>query len=1158
MRKSRIPQNRAGRQCINYQCEPLEDRRLLSAASLIKDINTNTLGSNIYPMGRLGTTTYLATDDGVHGYEIYRSDGTAGGTSLVTDFDPGSYPGVIPSATGHSGVVMNNLLYYIGFNFGTAAGPLGESLARTDGTAAGTQAVKIIANINGSVSNLTVAGSKIFFTMNATGPLWVSDGTSNGTQLMSSVVPSIASLQVQSMLSLNNKLYILATNSMEQFKYDLIVTDGTAAGTTVLKSAFTGRTLFYAGSTVLFDVDDGNGGIWSTDGTIAGTQLMLSNVGIDTSVSSSTTAYFIGRNPTNETLYSTNGTAAGTTPIKTGLGSPRDGMGILPNGVALYIAQQGTTYTLYRSDGTSGGTSALLALDTPNSATLQVTDVGNVGIFAGSDSTHGQVLWKSDGTIAGTTVLPINNYAAANPVHFISDGTTALFGAADGVHGNELWKTNGTAAGTSLVLDINTDSDSSSPSAFTPVNGKVWFSATSNTGIQPYVTDGTPGGTTPVSIGSASVASITNFLGLGANVFFTSSPTDNGGPSLWVSNGSTASVIQSSSTTFFAVGSSVAFNNAVYFVGESTSFVNSLWKSNGTTAGTTVVSSGITADILTPLAVVGSTLFMGGTVGSAENVYAVSTSNVVTPLTTFTTQHAPLQHATVANGKLYFVYNDGTNVQLWQSNGTAAGTSMVKQLTTGNPSFVTINVTTSNNTIYIATTDPANTQNTELFKSDGTAAGTVLIKNLAKTTITPSDSFLGVNGNLFFTADFITNGAINYPFFSDGTSANTIILMSPQAYGSPYASSMAAAGGEVYFRAFSSGYGFRLWKTDGTTEGTTLAQDIDPGHNLSQPNNLAQIGGILYFAADDGIHGTEPMRAFDEDTVNTSAAASTVTLTQDGDHVNIDWTNGAASGKVPINAPTGLTVKSNGSPATIVLSGTNPLPNFLHLNGTFTLNGLPGTNALANTNLEIGRSAVYFTYAGPTADPLNTLRGYLKNGYANGAWNGTGTSTTGVITSTAAANDSAHGTGIGYADSADGLVPLPANTIELKYTLYGDTGLTGSVGFTDFMRMTQHYTLAAGATWGAGDFNYDGAVNSTDFNLLQPNYGTTLPAPAPNPVVESPMLGRPPRTAQLPPPTDLGLASVNSTVQTSGGVDAVALPKSKKLLVKAHASRKRH
>ena len=111
----------------------------------------------------------------------------------------------------------------------------------------------------------------------------------------------------------------------------------------------------------------------------------------------------------------------------------------------------------------------------------------------------------------------------------------------------------------------------------------------------------------------------------------------------------------------------------------------------------------------------------------------------------------------------------------------------------------------------------------------------------------------------------------------------------------------------------------------------------------------------------------------------------------------------------------------------------------------------------------------------------------------NGNWNGVPTASTGVITSIPAAQNGAQTTGIGYADSADGLiVGQDANTIELKYTLYGDTGLSTTVGFNEFTRLTQHYNQMTGGTWDTGDFNYDGSVNFTDFTLLTRTYNTTL------------------------------------------------------------------
>jgi hypothetical protein len=224
-----------------------------------------------------------------------------------------------------------------------------------------------------------------------------------------------------------------------------------------------------------------------------------------------------------------------------------------------------------------------------------------------------------------------------------------------------------------------------------------------------------------------------------------------------------------------------------------------------------------------------------------------------------------------------------------------------------------------------------------------------------------------------------------------------------------------------------------------------------------------------------------------------TAGIDHISLRLNPDGWQVDWTLGTTSGQVSIMDPYGLTINGNGGDDLITLDYTkgNPLPNILHLNGTFTIDGLSGSDPLAGTMLDIGRSTVFISYS--SSDPLSLIQGYLRNGYNNGTWNGTPTSNTGVITSIPAAQNSAQTTAIGYADSGDGLIAgQPANTIELKYTLYGDTSLIGSVGFNDFTRMTQHYNQTTGGSWDTGDFNYDGSVNSSDFMLLTRTYITIL------------------------------------------------------------------
>ena len=230
-----------------------------------------------------------------------------------------------------------------------------------------------------------------------------------------------------------------------------------------------------------------------------------------------------------------------------------------------------------------------------------------------------------------------------------------------------------------------------------------------------------------------------------------------------------------------------------------------------------------------------------------------------------------------------------------------------------------------------------------------------------------------------------------------------------------------------------------------------------------------------------------------------------ITIRMDTSGTGIDWMMGSTGGLLPINDPNGLTINGNGGNDTITLDYTNgnPLPNILHLNGTFTITGLEGTNPLAGTTMDIGRSTLLISYNG--SDPLAAIQGYLHNGYNAGAWNGSPTATTGVITSAAAQANANHNTAIGYADFADGQgVNTMPNTIELTYTLYGDANLDHQVNSAD-LQILLAFLNRTGA-WDQGDFNYDGQVNSADLQNLLFTLNTSLGSQAmPMAVVAAPV-----------------------------------------------------
>jgi hypothetical protein len=133
--------------------------------------------------------------------------------------------------------------------------------------------------------------------------------------------------------------------------------------------------------------------------------------------------------------------------------------------------------------------------------------------------------------------------------------------------------------------------------------------------------------------------------------------------------------------------------------------------------------------------------------------------------------------------------------------------------------------------------------------------------------------------------------------------------------------------------------------------------------------------------------------------------------------------------------------------------------------------------------LDLTNNHLFINY-GPGGDPFLLIRSYLASGYNLGAWNGSG-----IDSSTAAVT---LGYGIGMADGADGVVAgLPSGRIELKYTLYGDINLDGSVNGTDFALLAAHFGTSDTGGWEQGDLNYNGVVNGSDFALLASNFGTS-------------------------------------------------------------------
>jgi ELWxxDGT repeat protein len=169
--------------------------RAASPAFLVKDINLTALAeSNPSSFTFVHGMLFFAADDGSHGQELWKSDGTDAGTRLFKDIVPGASD-AFDFDLGDFGTYKSQLVVVHGMLFFSANGDgSGPELWRSDGTPSGTVRLRDInpgfaSSLPGSLTN---ANGRLFFTAFAPTSgieLWSSDGTASGTLLVKDIAP---------------------------------------------------------------------------------------------------------------------------------------------------------------------------------------------------------------------------------------------------------------------------------------------------------------------------------------------------------------------------------------------------------------------------------------------------------------------------------------------------------------------------------------------------------------------------------------------------------------------------------------------------------------------------------------------------------------------------------------------------------------------------------------------------------------------------------------------------------------------------------------------------------------------------------------------------------------------------------------------------------
>ncbi|HWM92065.1 MAG TPA: hypothetical protein VN493_14975 [Thermoanaerobaculia bacterium] len=345
-------------------------------------------------------------------------------------------------------------------------------------------------------------------------------------------------------------------------------TDGTAQGTFQLVTTGSfppnqgfrfwtvqGSRLFFTGRRTP-EPSETHRALWRSDGTVEGTVSLTQamSFAIDASAGASPTSLAVpetgvvffsagaeSAQPDYE-LWATDGTAEGTRLVKdvNPEGPSKPGFMVTLGGQLFFIADTPQGSELWRSDGTPEGTERVESLHHLGAGVVALTRAGGALFLLAetlAETAAGVELWRSDGTEAGTSrvlELPASRllgYAAAGRRFFLAVGDASL-------QDKELWVAEGGTGETVQVLDT------AAPGELKLLafgDGALFALSEAGHGLEPWLSDGTPGGTRRIAdICPGPCDSSPVLLGIYAGRALLLADDGDSGREPWSSNGTAA------------------------------------------------------------------------------------------------------------------------------------------------------------------------------------------------------------------------------------------------------------------------------------------------------------------------------------------------------------------------------------------------------------------------------------------------------------------------------------------------------------------------------------------------------------------------------------------------------------------------------------------
>ncbi len=386
----------------------------------------------------------------------------------------------------------------------------------------------------------------------------------------------------------------------------------------------------------------------------------------------------------------------------------------------------------------------------------------------------------------------------------------------------------------------------------------------------------------------------------------------------------------------------IEYNGELYFRGSTNSSIE-LWKTDGTETGTVSVQN-----------------FEGTQTGAPAYV----SNNDIEYL------------GVVFNNELFFSVNRSGTFELWKSDGTTAGTELVK----GSFTDPINNLIVFDNTLFFTTAE--NATGNEIWSSDGTTSGTQIQHDIFPNNLnpalglgsSPSDFFIFDN-SLFFSArgyDDLNNTIIGRELYkSDGTNWELVKNINITDSGSSVEGSglnspkFKAFQNELLFIANDDNDGqYGLWKTDGTESGTVeLISEFDTAESFQFRKAIEYNGNLFYFNFQD-LWVTDGTLSGTEELTDITGANSTILLAQTGELIMFDnklWFDGLSNANgSELTSLTDTTLSQNGTSfsGSKVKLYPNPVSHELHIDSNFDFDSITVYSLLGHVLLTSSESKI--------------------------------------------------------------------------------------------------------------------------------------------------------------------------------------------------------